>query len=84
MTLNLNLTSEEETRLREVAAQHGVAPQEYILKVVKDLLQSGETTQRIAALRSLLDDDEEEQRETGEYLLRVLDEDRLSSRKLFP
>jgi hypothetical protein len=28
--------------------------------------------------------DAEEQRETGEYLIRVLDEDRLSDRKLFP
>jgi len=28
--------------------------------------------------------DPEEQRGTGEYLVRVLDEDRLSDRKLFP
>jgi hypothetical protein len=28
--------------------------------------------------------DDEEQRETGEYLIRVLDEDRLSDRKLYP
>jgi hypothetical protein len=28
--------------------------------------------------------DSEEQRETGEYLVRVLDEDRLADRKLFP
>jgi hypothetical protein len=28
--------------------------------------------------------DAEEQRETGEYLIRVLDADRLSHRKLFP
>ena len=30
------------------------------------------------------DDDEEEQKETWEYLRRVLDEDRLSNRPLFP
>ncbi len=30
------------------------------------------------------EDDEEEQRETMEYLVRVLDEDRFSDRKLFP
>ena len=28
--------------------------------------------------------DSEEQRETGEYLARILDEDRLADRKLFP
>ena len=30
------------------------------------------------------EDDAEEQRETLEYLIRALDEDRLSNRKLFP
>ena len=30
------------------------------------------------------EDDAGEQQETGEYLIRVLDEDRLSERKLFP
>ena len=36
-------------------------------------------------LQSWLDEeDAEEQRETGEYLIRALDEDRLSDRKLFP
>lgn len=43
-----------------------------------------------AALASLLqgwidgEDDEGEQRETGDYLVRTLDEDRLSGRQLFP
>jgi hypothetical protein len=35
-------------------------------------------------LRSWREGDEEEQRSTWEYLKRVLDEDRLSERKLFP
>jgi hypothetical protein len=37
-------------------------------------------------LQSWIDDenDDEEQKETGDYLIRVLDEDRLSDRKLFP
>ena len=39
----------------------------------------------VALLRSWIDGaDAEGQRETGEYLVRVLDEDRLSERKLFP
>lgn len=32
----------------------------------------------------MTEDDAEEQRETLEYLIRALDEDRLSNRKLFP
>ena len=39
----------------------------------------------IALLQSWMDeDDTEEQKETGDYLIRTLDEDRLSDRKLFP
>ncbi|HKH43828.1 MAG TPA: hypothetical protein VKM72_04105 [Thermoanaerobaculia bacterium] len=39
----------------------------------------------ISLLRSWVEEgDAEEQQETGEYLVRVLDEDRLSDRKLFP
>jgi hypothetical protein len=38
----------------------------------------------LALLRSWDDDDPEEQRETLLYLQRVLDEDRLGARKLFP
>jgi hypothetical protein len=39
----------------------------------------------ISLLRSWAEEeDAEEQRETGEYLIRVLDEDRLSDRMLFP
>lgn len=37
----------------------------------------------ILLIDSWLDDDEKEQRETFEYLKKVLDEDRLSDRKLF-
>jgi hypothetical protein len=38
----------------------------------------------VRALRILLEDDEEEQRETFAYLKQVLDEDRFSTRRLFP
>ncbi|MBV9864880.1 MAG: hypothetical protein JO316_05990 [Abitibacteriaceae bacterium] len=34
--------------------------------------------------RECSEEEAQEQRETGEYLMRVLDEDRLSNRKLFP
>lgn len=38
----------------------------------------------VRALRALLEDDEEEQQETFAYLKKVLDEDRFSTRRLFP
>ncbi len=38
----------------------------------------------VRSLRILLDDDEQEQRETFNYLKKSLDEDRPSHRKLFP
>ncbi len=39
----------------------------------------------VAMLQSWIDqDDPDEQKDTGEYLIRVLDEDRPSERKLFP
>jgi hypothetical protein len=38
----------------------------------------------VRALRTLLEGDEAEQRETFAYLKQVLDEDRFSTRRLFP
>jgi hypothetical protein len=38
----------------------------------------------ISSLRTLFEDDEQEQQETFEYLKQSLDEDRPSHRKLFP
>ena len=38
----------------------------------------------VRALRALLEGDEEEQRETFTYLKQVLEEDRFSTRRLFP
>lgn len=38
----------------------------------------------VRSLRTLLEDDEQEQRETFDYLKKSLDEDRPSHRKLFP
>ena len=42
-----------------------------------------EITAKIRRLRSLLDNDEKEQRETFAYLKKALDEDRPSNRRLF-
>lgn len=49
------------------------------------VLSEEEVERRMARLAAVKDiGDEEEQRETWEYLKRALDEDRLSDRKLFP
>jgi hypothetical protein len=85
MRLTIRLTPTEEQRLHELAAQRGVAVEELARKAVTDLLLPATVEEKLARLHTLLEEeDEEEQRETGAYLRRVLDEDRLSYRKLFP
>ena len=52
-----------------------------IRKTEKNLTEKNQSA--ILLLDSWLNDDEKEQKETFEYLKKVLDEDRLSDRKLF-
>lgn len=86
MTLTLNLTPKLEQCLRQEAQRHGVSPDEYTVQLLEQrLLPSERHAHLITLLQSWIDEgDAEEQQETGEYLIRVLDEDRLSDRKLFP
>lgn len=86
MTLKIELPSELEQRLSGEADRRGVPAEILTLELLDEHLPS---SRRQAELVSLLkswveDGDPEEQRETGEYLIRALDEDRLSDRKLFP
>jgi hypothetical protein len=49
------------------------------------LPSAGRRTQAVALLQSWIDGkDADDQRETSDYLVRVLDEDRLSDRRLVP
>lgn len=86
--MTLALAPELEERLKQEAARQGLPPDEYASKVLEEHISQAERERRekaIALVQSWIDEgDEEEQRETGEYLIRVLDEDRLSDRKLFP
>jgi hypothetical protein len=51
----------------------------------KSLPSQDRRTELVTLLQSWMDEgDSEEQRETGEYLIRALDEDRLADRQLFP
>ncbi len=86
MTLTLDLTPILEKRLTELAADQGLPVEQYTLTLLESHLPA---ESRATALSALFDSwinhgDAEEQKETGEYLIRVLDEDRLSDRKLFP
>lgn len=86
MTLTLTLSPELERRLTEEAQRHGLTSDQYMLQLLDRYLPRPEQrAELIALLQSWIDDgDAAEQRATGEYLVGVLDEDRLSDRKLFP
>lgn len=86
--MTLALAPELEERLKQEAARRGLPPAEYASKVLEEHISQAERERRekaIALVQSWIDEgDEQEQKETWEYLVRVLDEDRTSARKLFP
>jgi hypothetical protein len=86
MTLNLNLPPELAERLRQAAERQGLAADAYALRLLSDHLPlEDRRAELVATIQSWIDDgDAQEQKETGEYLVRTLDEDRLSDRKLYP
>jgi hypothetical protein len=86
MTLTLHLTPELEQRLTQEAERQGVSIDEYTMQLLdKHLPPKGRREELVTLLQSWIDEDDAgEQQETGEYLVRVLDADRLSDRKLFP
>ncbi|MFN9672755.1 MAG: hypothetical protein ACK552_09300 [Microcystis sp.] len=86
MPLTLNLTSEIEQYLSQKAMEKGLSLEAYVLKLLKDtILEQEKQTKLVNLLQSWIDEeDEQEQQETGEYLIEALDQDRLSERPLFP
>jgi hypothetical protein len=86
MTLTLHLPPELEQRLTQEAKRQGLALDEYTLQLLdKSLPPKDRGTELVTLLQSWIDEgDTEEQQETGEYLIRALDEDRLADRQLFP
>jgi hypothetical protein len=86
MTLTLKLTPEIEQYLTQSAKEQGLSTEAYTLQLLTQyILVKEKQTKLVDLLQSWMDeDDSEDQQETGEYLIRVLDEDRLSDRKLFP
>ena len=86
MTLSLVLTPELERRLEQAAKRQGLPADALAVQLLEQQLQPEQrAAELVALLQSWIDDpDEAEQHETGDYLIRVLDEDRLSDRRLFP
>lgn len=87
MNVTLNLTRELGDRLQRAAQRHGVSADAYTMQLLdRHLPCDGHAAPLVSLLQSWIDaeDDAEEQRETGDHLVRALDEDRLSSRPLFP
>ena len=56
--------------------------EEFLTLSPAELMKRNQAAREV--LSSFMEEDEEEQRETWDQLKKVLDEDRLSSRKLFP
>ena len=86
MTFTLHLPSELEQRLAQEAKRHGLALDAYTLQLLDSSLPpKNRRTELVPLLQSWIDEgNREEQQETGEYLIRALDEDRLADRPLFP
>jgi len=86
MPLTLNLPQDLKDRLQKEAERQGMPADTLILHLLDQHLPSKEIQGTLATLlRSwIVEGDPQEQKETGEYLIRALDEDRLSERRLFP
>ncbi|NET55684.1 MAG: hypothetical protein F6K47_05790 [Symploca sp. SIO2E6] len=86
MTLNLELPPELEQNLLKEAKQQGLLVEAMTLQLLTNsLLLKQKQAEAVDMLQSWIDDEDvEEQQETGQYLLKVLDDDRLSERQLFP
>ncbi|MEA2599787.1 MAG: hypothetical protein QOF89_779 [Acidobacteriota bacterium] len=86
MTLTLNLPLDLEKRLQHEAERQGLPADALTLQLLDQHLPSKEPRGKLVELlQSWIEEgDAQEQKETGEYLIRVLDEDRLSDRRLFP
>ncbi len=86
MTLDLDMNPDLERRLLEEAARQHRTADEYALRLLdRHLPPVDRRAELVALLESWIGEgDAEEQRQTGDYLVHALDEDRLSDRKLFP
>ena len=87
MTLQLSLTPDLENRLKTAASQKGKPAEQYVVQLLEDTLPP--TGRNLAAAQMLLtwatevEAMSDEESAENEEVLRAIDEDRLSDRKLF-
>lgn len=86
MTLMLPLPAELQARLAQEAQRLGVNETDCVLRVLNDHLPPAERRAQAAALIEswIQEEDDQEQKQTGDFLVKSLDEDRPADRKLFP
>ena len=86
MSITLEVPRELEGRLADGAARRGISVEDYTLQILQSHLSPpARRNAAVELLQSWIDQgDEKEQKETGDFLIRSLDEDRPSDRKLFP
>lgn len=85
--MNVTLPPELERRLSAEAAKQGLDVEQFAVKVLDESLPVDRKTDAVSLLQSWIDADDTEvadQKATGDFLIQVLDADRLSDRKLFP
>ncbi|HZL37520.1 MAG TPA: hypothetical protein VFC78_19535 [Tepidisphaeraceae bacterium] len=86
MPLTLIIPPDLEERLALEARRMGISTTDYALQALKRLAPAADRREKLVALlQSWIDaPNVREQKETGGFLVRSLDEDRPSERKLFP
>jgi hypothetical protein len=86
MTLTMELPQELQRRLLSEAQRRGMPIEQYAMQVLdRYLARTVTNSSAVSLLQSWLDaPTEQEQKETGTFLIEALDRDRLSTRKLFP
>lgn len=86
MTIQIELAPALQQRLITLAAERGQSVEECATDLLEQSIPADRTGAELAeALRRIRnEDDAADQKATGDFLIRALDEDRLSDRKLFP
>ena len=85
--MTLTLAPELESRVKIESARRGISPIECAEQVLEAGISEAERERRekaIALLQSWIDEEENSDEAYDDELLKMLDEDRLSERKLFP
>jgi hypothetical protein len=86
MALTLTLSRDVEEQLEVEALQRGVSSAEYARRLLEEhFRRQRKQAEAISQIESwIMDGDEAEQKETGELLIQSLDEERHTTRLLFP